>query len=833
MNRWVLLFGAVLAFGCSASDDPRAAGAPIDFDAPPIEDPPPPANEATASTNTSSFPVSTLDAADCAYPTTGLWEFYQASSKLHFQTLDFNEGISNGYDYEFSVNLLVNEIPGKTVPLYRCLSGSHFVSSDPACEGATVESLLGYAYTSTSAQPAGTTPLYRFRSTSGDHYINSSSKPPSNSWSSEGLLGYTPTKACRTLSTTCQPFPSWYSGYSVNPGPDSDTGELVAYGTAAPAPPWFGGYQSAGDAILPGDWGTSNNVDWAPHSAKAECGYTDWMTGVSSSPGNGGALHAFRCAMSEFALSSRKFSAKTAAGVTCNYPDGDELGAAVARGSKLLRNRFLKDWDFAYYKYSCGPNQYLAGVSSDGKSGKYNNAMCCSQPGIGGDDCTTLFVGSPSGEVNTSMTTDDNGNASALDWDPPSQGKTYPKLECGAGRRMMGSSVDKNGALHAILCCRTSAPTPAQASTSCCSPRTLQTAVANCNADHLTFQSDCDNVVAPCCNSDPNSDGAGGVVCAKEAAALDPDASNHEGDPDSLGSGMTANAGPSCGSSGAALAWSYAYKKSENVGNKKFGAGYSGEISFGAGPIYANGEASVSAHASLFGKRVEIALVDLKGSITGDSPLTAEIKALGKDLYVYPAQDKKKNNNAGAPPPTTPTHTGTDWTWPKSSNPGKFDSNTLTYTQTFFTEKEVIFLFGVPVTITGTITGQLGIIASVDSAGDTLAFNATPWVGATATCDAALGGGKGAFKLTAGVEGALNLFTASLPTTATISPYTNHVNYTLNSDFTLAALDGKIDAYLKVRLKPFFKKKFKTTLTKWSGPTTTLHLFHHNGCMSY
>ena len=529
--------------------------------------------------------------------------------------------------------------------------------------------------------------------------------------------------------------------------------------------------------------------------------------------------------MSEFALAGRYFGPKGGSfNCTATIAD-DNLGAS----GKYFRNG-QADWDPGYGKQSCASGSYLAGISSNPRNWSLQqSSLCCAQAGIGGDDCTTVVVGQSSPEQNTSTTLDANGNVIPLDWD-----SGYPKAECGAGRRMMGSSYDRYDALHAILCCRTPAPSPAQASTSCCSPQTLQVALANCNRDHATYDSDCNNIVAPCCDSDPNSDGAGGAVCAADAAAANADASSKDGDPDANTGGTTKNSGASCGASGTALAWSYAYKKSGSAGNKTFGAGFSGQVTFGAGPIYANGEASVSAQASLFGQTLTIALVDLKGSITDANPLSAEVKVLGSDLYVYPSRDNKQTNDAGAPPPTTTTDSGTDWTFGgSSSSPGMSDSDSLTYTETFFTEQEVVILFGVPITITGTIAGQVGLQVSANSAGSTLAFSATPWVGATATCSAARGGGKGSFKLTAGVQGSLNLFTASLPTTATISPFTNHVNYTIGSDFTLSALDGNIEAFLTAKLKPVFKKTFKTTLASWSGVTSTTHLFHYNGCVSY
>jgi hypothetical protein len=850
----LLLGAAASALGCAAND-PRD-GAPFDFGLPPGAEVDPPPNTASASTNVSTYPVSALDSPTCAHPTKTVYQFtHKKSASIpsdvtkHLYTDSFDEGMDLSYAYDAPINFLVESLAG-TVPVYRCLtfSETHAFSYDPTCPGmlhdAQQPGPLGYVYASDAPGPDGTDKLFKYVNSKNDYYFSTNGTAPSSGYSRKGFIGYVPRLACKTLSATCQMFPSSYTGYTVNPGPDPDSSANANYSNNAPAPPWFGNYGRASasvghsvDAILTGDWGTSNNVDWDVGMNKAECGYTDWMTGLSSDPGHHGALHAFRCASSEFALSDRNFGG-TSGGLNCVATTADAMGNGWKSKSFGGVTGPSGDWDYGYAKHSCGPDTYLAGVSSNpGSWSVYHTSLCCSQSGTGGTDaCEAVVVGKPSQEKNTSMTVDELGNATPLDWDPPWSSNVFAKAECGAGRRMMGSSYDSSGALHAILCCGTPAPAPALASTSCCSPQTLQKAVANCNADHASFESDCNNIVAPCCNSDPNSDGVGGATCAAVAAAQDPDATGST-DPDGAAGGATAAAGSKCGASAAgSLAWSYAYKKSGGAGSKTFGASYSGDASFAAGPIYANGEAKVAAKASLFGTTLSIALVDLKGSITDASPLRAQINVLGKDLYVYPAKNTKQSNGAGTPPPTTSSNTGTDWTWnttPPGSSKGAYDSNSLGYTVTFFTETEVIFIFDVPVTITGTIAGQVGLTASVNSAGDTLAFSATPWVGATVTCTAALGGGKGSFKLEAGVEGTLNLFTASLPTTATISPYTNKVNYTINSDFTLSALSGTVKAYVKAKLKPVFHKTFKTTIAKWNGPTATVHLFHYNGCMTY
>ncbi len=815
-SLWIAVVATMAAgsalSGCGDDGAVRPDRPDADFGPPPADlPPPPPSNEASPSTNVSMFPVAPLDAPTCANATRAIFAFHHTQRKVHLQTNDFDEGESNGYAYDFPLNLLIDDIPG-TIPVYRChLAGqesTHYLSTDVGCEGGLAEAppILGYLYSPASPQPPDTTPWYRVSTgtpTPTDHVIQFTTTPPKG-WTLDLLMGYGPSAACKNLATTCQMYPSYYTGYSVNPTADPDTNKYLAYSDHAPNPPWFGAYGranqsgSSSDAILPGDWGTNNNVDWAPNMRKAECGYTDWMTGLSSDPNHEGAPHAFRCAMSDYALGARNFNKN------CKAFKSENMAAS---GAQAFRNN-QKDWDPGYTKYSCAAGSYLAGVSSNHEDWSHlENLLCCAEPDLAADDCTTVVFGQASTEEHTSVTTNDDGFLIAYDWDPPWDGNTFQEAECGAGRRMMGASKDKNNNLHAILCCRSPEPPAARASLSCCSPQTLKAALANCNADNQTYESDCENIVAPCCNSDPNSDGYGGAMCASDAGIESADASTPDGDPSATVAGSTGNDESACGASGTPTAWSFAYTKKGGGGNKTFGGTYTGDVALAAGPIYATGDATVEADASLFGSKLVLGRAELHGNITDNDPLTANITVLGKDVYTYPRES--------------------------SETPNLFDSASYTYTVTFFQNTEVIVLFALPITIRGAIAGDVGVTATVQSGNDTLSFQATPALGATATCSAALGGGKGAFSLTAGIEGSLNLFQASLENSAKVSPFTDHVAYTIGSEFTISALDGSIDAFLKAKLKPLFNKTFKQTLAKWGGVSDTIPLFSYKGCMTY
>ena len=92
----------------------------------------------------------------------------------------------SGFALEQSYRIFRDEQPG-TVMLYECRSGQHnLVSPDVSCEGLETLGPLGYAYT---AQAAGTEALYRCRIGAGtDHFISTSAACEGQTV--EQLLGY-------------------------------------------------------------------------------------------------------------------------------------------------------------------------------------------------------------------------------------------------------------------------------------------------------------------------------------------------------------------------------------------------------------------------------------------------------------------------------------------------------------------------------------------------------------------------------------------------------------------------------------------------------------------
>ncbi len=123
---------------------------------------------------------------------------YQLSSQLllnRFYSPTLNEHrVSNaatlaGYNFESSYGYLYKDAISGGQLLFSCLVGStdEMVSTDPNCEGTAVLGRLGYVYSPSSPQPAGTSPLYRCRF-GGEHFV--SVTPNCEGQIVESLLGY-------------------------------------------------------------------------------------------------------------------------------------------------------------------------------------------------------------------------------------------------------------------------------------------------------------------------------------------------------------------------------------------------------------------------------------------------------------------------------------------------------------------------------------------------------------------------------------------------------------------------------------------------------------------
>jgi hypothetical protein len=110
---------------------------------------------------------------------------------------------------------------------------------------------------------------------------------------------------------------------------------------------------------------------------------------------------------------------------------------AVLGGAQDARRAVrTSDWSPGSYKWECGPNEFVSGVSQDG-SGNVHAVRCVR--GLGSmSSCEQRLVAAG----------DDRGNGGSSDWDPH-----YYKAECSAGKVVVGLSVKPTGKADRLLCC--------------------------------------------------------------------------------------------------------------------------------------------------------------------------------------------------------------------------------------------------------------------------------------------------------------------------------------------------------------------------------------------
>ena len=115
------------------------------------------------------------------------------------------------------------------------------------------------------------------------------------------------------------------------------------------------------------------------------------------------------------------------------------LGGVATDVRILARNG---DWDYGYYKWECGLNEYVSSFSEHPLSNQLHKIRCAKGTFTNGgqNSCETRFVGNVK---------DDRGSVSGGDWDP-----NYYKGQCSNGKLIFGVSVDmKTFMRHKILCC--------------------------------------------------------------------------------------------------------------------------------------------------------------------------------------------------------------------------------------------------------------------------------------------------------------------------------------------------------------------------------------------
>lgn len=125
----------------------------------------------------------------------GVTRSYDASTGQHFYTTTDSEASCCGFaiEQQYAYYLYAAQQPG-LVPFYRCRTATgHLYTTDPKCEGQTVEGSMGFIATSPSV--CGSVPLYELaNASSGDHLYTTSSAEASSAqgagYTLSGTAGY-------------------------------------------------------------------------------------------------------------------------------------------------------------------------------------------------------------------------------------------------------------------------------------------------------------------------------------------------------------------------------------------------------------------------------------------------------------------------------------------------------------------------------------------------------------------------------------------------------------------------------------------------------------------
>ena len=528
--------------------------------------------------------------------------------------------------------------------------------------------------------------------------------------------------------------------------------------------------------VSPTTWDTG---EWANGYVKLECAETDVMTGISVGANNG--IHQHHCALSNYTNASGGNATVASNMVSIN---GGYVGSYPSALSKV-------DWDPGYAKKECGAGQHLAGISVKKGMVTVGNTLCASFPGESAQtNCAPVTFG------NTGLKEAHESTTTSGDWSPG-----YYKLECGQGRVISGVSVVNGSAvLHGILCCDS---TPTQAYSSCCNDTSFKASVASCVSNATKNAAAC-NLVDYCCQPGMSAH-AGSYDCEEVALAEDP---SKEG-----GTGLSVapqsspvTSSPTCGSGGPAKAWSFSFTQSKIRGNANFGTFYEASVLLSADSMLnASGEAKMAVGVALFGKKGTLASFDANAILQSGASNTASIsvQALGQDVGGFPIEGT--------------SHLDHEASW----------------TQMLFEKEKVYIVGGVPVTVTLGLEANWGINDSLDLSAATLTVNAEPWCNLTGTASAAVGGGvSGWASTTVGIEGSLTFVDLSFNNTAVVSPTAADLTYSVTGALTSRELSGKVSAFVKTQFL-WFKKKWSTTIARFSaGKQVTPYLDYH-GCVTF
>lgn len=246
------------------------------------------------------------------------------------------------------------------------------------------------------------------------------------------------------------------------------------------------------------------------------------------------------------------------------------------------------------------------------------------------------------------------------------------------------------------------------------------------------------------------------------------------------------------------------WSKSNTYGNSKFGAGYSASLTLNATGASGTANDRISAEAK---GTANVTVLGATGGLEG--------YAYGK-IQNTTASDNMYLKVLGT---TVWSHTGATT---MSASPS--------WSRTLASASTLIWLGPVPVTLSASGSGTLGVQASFGYSGGALTAKARPYGNLKATASA----GVDLLVAAAGVSANLTLINASLPAQASLTLLTaadgkSQFGYNLDLDAALNTLSGNVQLWAKVWYL-FGSKKWTTTVASWSGITATYPIVDVHGC---
>ena len=245
--------------------------------------------------------------------------------------------------------------------------------------------------------------------------------------------------------------------------------------------------------------------------------------------------------------------------------------------------------------------------------------------------------------------------------------------------------------------------------------------------------------------------------------------------------------------------YSKVWSKSANYGNSTFGSGYLGKFTLGA---VAGAGANDKLSAEAYGK-ADVTVFSLTKGI--EAKAYAQVQ---NTAFSYNAYFKAAGSTLWSPSGTTNLTIAKSWS------------------QTLVNASTLIWIGPVPVTLSASGKGAIGITGGLGYSAATLSATAKPYGNLTASATAAIN----LVVASAGVTANLTLINAAVPAVASMKLLaSNQFQYTVDVDAQISSLSGNVQAWAKVWYV-FGSKKWTTTIASWSGLTATYPIVDVHGC---